>query len=244
MTDRNFRITAAWCALISMVLAFGTILVSAITLNMDAALFADAVNDNAQIVLPLLANNPTLAWWPSIFDFFGFYLLLLPMALYLHRLFKEEAPDWMNLFTVCGLGYILFGAMGAATLAVVFSAQAADYATTTGAVQQMHTLVFEAFGDAIQRAVWGILDPILAGIWWTGVGLLLRKYRPVLGWYTVFLGVVNLVGGFSAALGIEAVASICLNLYFLMAPIWAASMGISLLRNEKKSMSLKAVPAD
>ena len=134
--------------------------------------------------------------------------------------------------------------MGAGTLAVVFSGRAAGYATTTGAVQQMHTLIFEAFGDAIQRALWGILDPILAGVWWTGVGLLLRKYRPVLGWYTVFLGVVNLVGGFSAALGIEAVASICLNLYFLMAPIWAASMGIGLLRNEKKTISFKAVPAD
>ncbi len=244
MTDRNFRITAAWCAIISMVLAFSTILVSAITLNMDAALFADAVNDNAQIVLPLLANNPTLAWWPSIFDFFGFYLLLLPMALYLHRLFKEEAPDWINLFTVCGLGYILFGAMGAATLAVVFSAQAADYATATGAVQQMHTIVFEAFGDAIQRAVWGILDPILAGVWWTGVGLLLRKHRPVLGWYTVLLGGINLVGGFCAAIGVEAVASICLNLYFLMAPIWAASMGISLLRSENIVTALSPVSAD
>ena len=233
MTDQNFRLTAAWSAIISMLLAFATVLYSVAALNFDAALFNEAVSNNASVVLPLVAKNPAIAWWPNIFDFFGFYLLLLPLALYLHRLFKTEAPDWMNLFTVCGLGYILFGAMGAATLAVVLSSQAAAYAATTGAAQQMHTIVFEAFGDAIQRGVWGILDPVLAGVWWTGLGLLLRKHRSILGWYTVVLGLVNLVGGFSAALGFETAAGVCLNLYFLMAPIWAGWMGVTLLRQDE-----------
>lgn len=241
MTKQNFRYTASWCAIISMLFAFGTILFSAAALKFDADLFIDAVSDNAAILLPLLAKNPALAWWPSIFDFFGFYLLLLPLALYLHRLFKEEAPDWMNLFTVCGLGYILFGAMGAATLAVIFSSQAASFAMATDVAQQMHTIVFEAFADAIQRGVWGILDPVLAGVWWTGLGLLLVKRVSLLGWFTIVLGLVNLVGGLSAAMQVEAVASICLNAYFLMAPLWAGWMGVTLLRQEEKLSGVSPV---
>jgi hypothetical protein len=244
MTKSNFRITAGWCAIISLFFAFGTILLSAATLNFDADLFIEAVSNNATVVLPLLSQNPVLAWWPSIFDFFGFYLLLLPLALYLHQLFKKEAPDWMNLFTICGLGYIFFGAMGAAILAVIFSSQAAGFATSTEMTQQLHTVIFEAFGEAVQRGVWGILDPVLAGIWWTGIGLLLRKYRLILGWYTFTLGLINLLGGLCAAFGIEAIASFCLNLYFLMAPIWAFWLGVVLLRNDEKAFLSLPVPAD
>jgi hypothetical protein len=234
MNKQNFYRTAAWSALISMFLAFGSILFGVVALKFDPALFNDAFSNNAAVTLPLLAETPSIFWWPALLDFFGFYLLLLPLALYLHHLFSTEAPDWMNLFTVCGLGYILFGAMGAATLAVVLSSQAAAYSSTAGAVQQMHTIVFEAFGDAIQRGVWGILDPMLAGVWWTGVGLLLRKRRAALGWFTVVLGLANLVSGFSAIFGFETAASFCLNLYFLMAPIWAGWMGIVLLRRDEK----------
>lgn len=237
MTSQNFRLTAAWCAIFSMVLAFGTIIFSAAVLNFDPVLFNSAISNNAAIVLPLLADNPALAWWPSIFDFFGFYLLLLPLAVYLHNLLKTEAPDWMTLISIAGIGYILFGAMGAATLAVIFSSQAAAFAAAeSGAAQQMHTLIFEAFGDAIQRGVWGILDPILAGIWWTGLGLFLRKRTAVLGWFTLVLGGVNVAGGISAALGFAAAAGIGLNVYFLMAPTWAGWLGFLLLRKHPNLM--------
>lgn len=244
MTRRNFRLTAAWCAIASMLFAFGTVLFSGAALNFDLVLFNDAVSNNAAIVLPLLADNPTIAWWPSIFDFFGFYLLLLPVALYLHSIFKVEAPDWINFFTVCGLAYIFFGAMGASILAVTFSSQAAAYAASTATAQEMHTIIFEAVGDAIQRGVWGIMDPVLAGIWWTGLGWLIKKYRSILGWFTLSLGIINLTGGFCAAFGIETIASICLNLYFFMAPIWAASIGINLLRYGENFTSSLPVPAD
>lgn len=234
MTRNNFRILAAWCAIISLFFAFATILFSLVTLNFDIALFIDGVSENAAVALPVLVENPTLIWWPIIFDFAGFYLLLLPLIIYLYRLFKNEAPDWMKLFTVCGLGYILFGAMGAATLAFVLSGQAAAYASASSTTQQLHLIVFEAFSDFIQRGVWGLLDPVLAGIWWTGLGLLLRRYRIVLGWYTLLLGLINLFGGLSAAIRLEAIATICLNLYFLMAPIWAGWMGVILLQKNKK----------
>jgi hypothetical protein len=243
MTKYRFRLIAAWCAILSMFFAFATIFFSIIILNFDANLFNAAVSNNATVVLPLLAENPALAWWPSIFDFFGFYLLLLPLAFYLHHLFKAEASDWMNLFTACGLAYILFGAMGAAILADVFSSQAVAYAETTGYAQQVHTAIFEAFGAAIQRGVWGILDPILAGIWWTGLGLLLRKNRRILGGYTLVLGLINLLGGFCAALGIETVAGFCLNVYFLMAPIWAFWLGITLLYHDDQTFRSLPGPA-
>lgn len=230
MIDNKFRLTAGWCALFSMLLAFSTVIFSAVLLDFDAALFNAAVSDNAAIVLPLLAVNPALAWWPSIFDLFGFYLLLLPLLVYLYRLLKAESPDWITLITLSGLTYILLGAMGASILAVVFSGQAAAYAVAADSARHTHTAIFEAFGAAIQRGVWGIVDPILAGVWWLGLGLFLRRRLSVLGWYTILLGIINFVGGISAALGINAVASFCLNAYFILAPIWAGWLGILLLR--------------
>ena len=227
-----------------MFMALGTIIFSAAALNFDIDLFNKAVSNNAAVVLPIMANNPAIGWWPSILDFFGFYLLLLPLALYLHRVFKGKVGDWMNLFTVCGLGYILFGAMGAAVLAAVFSTQAEAYSVTTGAAQQMHIALFQAFGAAIQRGVWGILDPILAGIWWTGLGLLFRRARPFLAWYTILLGLINLSGGIGAALGLEVLAGFCLNLYFFMAPVWAFWLGFILIRQGENALNSTLVPTD
>ena len=235
MNQQRFQQFAGWTAFISMFFALGTIIVSFATVNFDTTTFYQSVNQNAAGMLPILAENPSLAWWPSLFDFFGFYLLLIPLALYLWRQFQPRYGEWATLFTVCGLGYLLFGAMGAAVLAVVFSSQAMAYGTAgSGAEQMVVTAVFAAFGDAIQRGVWGILDPILAGVWWLGLGLFLRQEKRLLGWITLFLGLINLIGGFSAILQLDSVSGICLNIYFILAPIWAGWLGLTLLQRKNK----------
>ncbi|MCA9875139.1 MAG: hypothetical protein KC441_15825 [Anaerolineales bacterium] len=230
MNDKRFQQLAAWTAVISVFFAWGTILVSFVAVGLDLETFYASVSQNAAGMLPILANNPSLAWWPSIFDLFGFYLLLIPLALYLWRRFQVQHGQWAALFSVCGLGYLLFGALGAAVLAVVFSSQAAAYAAAGSSEQVVITAVFAAFGEAIQRGVWGILDPLLGGVWWLGIGLLLRRELPPLGWTTIVLGLINLVGGLSAAVRLDAIAGICLNIYFVLAPLWAGWMGLTLLR--------------
>ncbi len=230
MNDQRFRQLAGWTAFISMFFAWGTIVVSLTAVGFNLDTFYASVNQNAAGMLPILAQNPSLAWWPSIFDLFGFYLLLIPLALYLWRQFQPEYGQWSTLFSVCGLGYVFFGAMGAAVLAVVFSSQAAAYAVADSTEQVVITAVFAGFGEAIQRGVWGILDPLLGGVWWLGMGWLLQRQQRALGWLTIVLGAVNLIGGVSAAARMDAIAGICLNLYFVLAPLWAGWLGLILLR--------------
>lgn len=235
MNDQRFQRLAGWSAFISMFFAWGTIVVSLAIVGLDLAAFYASVSQNAAGMLPILASNPALAWWPSIFDLFGFYLLLIPLALYLWRQFQSDYGPWSTLFSVCGLGYLFFGAMGAAVLAVVFSSQAAAYAAAGRAEQAVITAVFTAFGEAIQRGVWGILDPLLGGVWWLGMGLLLRREQRALGWTTILLGLLNLIGGFSAAVQLNAIAGFCLNVYFILAPLWAGWIGLALLRRQRTS---------
>ncbi len=236
MNHHRLQQFAGWAAFISMFFALGTIVVSFAAVGFDMATFYESVSQNAAGMLPILAENPSLAWWPSLFDFFGFYLLLIPLAVYLWRRYQPRYGDWSTLFTVCGLGYLLFGAMGAAVLAVVFSSQAAAYGVAGSSTEQMVvTAVFAAFGDAIQRGVWGILDPILGGVWWLGVGLFLREDHRFLGWTTILLGVINLIGGVGAIVRLDDIAGLCLNVYFILAPVWAGWMGLTLLRHGRST---------
>lgn len=228
--NERYRQVAAWAAILSMPLAYGTLVLSFVGIGSDAQSFDQAVNQNAAIILPLLAQRPLLPWWSSILDFFGFYLLLLPLILYLHRWLRPRKPEWVDLFTVCGLGYVLLGAMGAAMLAFVFSQQATIYAQGGELERQIATAVFAVFGDAIQRGVWGMLDPILAGVWWLGIGWLLKEERRRLGWLTAALGIANLIGGFGEVVRLSPVAALGLGIYFLLAPLWAAWTGLELLR--------------
>ena len=57
--------------------------------------------------------------WGLILDLFGYYLLLLPLTLVLRRWTRRETSQWMALATVCGVAYLMIGAIGAAGLAAV-----------------------------------------------------------------------------------------------------------------------------
>lgn len=236
--DRRFRQLAGWMAILSVPLAYGTLVLSFVGIGADTASFDTAVNQNAASILPLLAQHPTLPLWSSLLDFFGFYLLLIPLALYLWYWLHLENHEWMSLFTLCGLGYLLFGALGAAILAVVFPSQAVLYKQANGVEQQIAAAIFAAVGAAVQRGIWGILDPILGGVWWAGTGWLIKGKRPFLGWVTIILGGANLLSGFAEAFQLSIVASIGLGVYFLLAPFWAGWLGLYLLRDKAPYPSL------
>ncbi|MCA9976941.1 MAG: DUF4386 family protein, partial [Anaerolineales bacterium] len=230
--DDRFRRFAGWTAVFSAPLAYSTIVLSFAGVGGDVTSFDTAVYQNAAAILPLLSQKPYLSLWSSLLDFFGFYLLLIPLAVYLWYWLHPQKPEWTTFFSICGLGYLLFGAMGAAVLAVIFPSQAVLYGQTSGAEQQMAVAIFTVVGDAVQRAIWGLLDPLLGGIWWLGIGWLLlpelsrRGKRPFLAWLSLILGIVNLLSGLGEMLSIPFLVSTGLGLYFFLAPMWAAWMGI------------------
>jgi len=77
--------------------------------------------------------------------------------------------------------------------------------------------------------MWGILDTLLVGIWFLGIGLLLRGERRLFSIFSIILGISALLSSLGVILGIEAIALLG-AIYGLLAPIWALWLGIDLIR--------------
>jgi hypothetical protein len=86
--------------------------------------------------------------------------------------------------------------------------------------------MFLTFSSAIYDGVWGTLNPLLGGVWWVGIGAILRRERRALGWITIVLGIFMLLRDVK----IGPLELIGLSVYFVLAPIWAAWLGMDLLR--------------
>lgn len=224
-SERQFQRVAAWAAILSMPLAFASLVASLAAVDFNF----EAVSDPAA-ALPLVAEHGLLWQWSFVFDLFGYYLLLVPLALFLWNWLKPRSPSLISLFTLSGLGYLLFGAMGAAIFAIVLPTVAEAYAQATGGIAESHRAVFEALNVAVQIGVWGLLGGILSAVWWIGIGAFLRRERRVLGWVTVVLGAFVVLGWIGMVAGIEAVFTVGLMVYLILAPIWALWLGIDLLR--------------
>jgi hypothetical protein len=78
--------------------------------------------------------------------------------------------------------------------------------------------------------MWNILGELLAGIWFVGVGLLLRGERRIFSIVTMILGISALLDSLGMILNIEGLALLGLSIYVVLAPIWALWLGIDLLR--------------
>jgi hypothetical protein len=77
---------------------------------------------------------------------------------------------------------------------------------------------------------------LLAGVWFIGIGLLLRDERRLFSVVSIILGISALLDSLGFILGIDAVSSLGLTIFLVLAPIWSLWLGIDLLR--------KPVPAD
>jgi hypothetical protein len=67
------------------------------------------------------------------------------------------------------------------------------------------------------------------GIWFLGIGLLLRGERRLFSIFSIILGISALLGWLGVILGIEAIALLAV-IYGLLPPVWALWLGIDLLR--------------
>ena len=161
---------------------------------------------------------------------FSYYLPLLPVALFLWRWLGSRDPDWVLFYTSCGLGYILIGATGAAILAAVHPPLINAYAQASVEQRPVLETVFSAIWNMVYRGMWGILEVVLAGIWFLGIGLLLRGERRLFSIFSIILGISALLDSFGNMFSVETLASISLYIYLLLAPVWALWLGIDLLR--------------
>ena len=228
MTDQqSFQRFAALAAIISFPLALVSMVLSSMAtdFNMDAT-------TNLAFWLPWLsagADAARLLRWAMMLDMFSYYLPLLPVVLFLWRWLRSRSPNWILFYTSCGLGYILIGAIGAVILAAVHPPLINAYARASVEQRQVLETVYSAIGNMVYGGMWGILEVVLAGIWFLGIGLLLRGERRLFSIFSIILGISALLGSLGVTLGIEALFLLGL-IYGFLAPVWALWLGIDLLR--------------
>jgi hypothetical protein len=226
MDDRSFSRVAAVAAIASLPLAAGNLLAMLATVHFNLNGMT-----NPLVLLHAGAAAAPLWRWSMILDIFGYYLPIVPLILVLRGSLRYQSTNWIDLSTLCLLAYCFIGAIGGAMLATALPTLIREYANTTNAIRQMNVqTVFTGYTDAIYRGLWNLLEEFLAGVGWIGFGLALRSQRRRFGLTTIMLGLSCLVDASGTALNSDAISSIGLTLYLVLAPVWACWLGVGLLR--------------
>src|SRR5919197_5640836 len=223
--DYSFQRFAAIVAIVSFFTAMTSNVLQGIPLHFNPNVMSDPT-----LILSVGTSGGNLLRWGLSLDMLGYYLPLLPAALFIHHWFRSRNPVWARFYTTCGLGYILIGATGAVLLAVIQVSLINAYAQASAAQRETLESITRIVWNIVYGGMWNILGELLAGIWFLGVGLLLRSEQRLLGTLSIITGIAALLVFLGMSLGIEEIALLGLSVFLLLAPIWALWFGIDLLR--------------
>jgi hypothetical protein len=211
--EASFQRLAAVTSMLATLLARGSIGVQAVVLGVTADPFSHPTS-----IPGSGANGANLFRWGMILDMFGYYLLLAPLALLLWSILKPKGLNLITLFTFCGLAYMLIGALGAATLAAISPPLIEGYGHASVQQRQMNEVVFSGFLNLVYVGLWNLLESSLGGIWWLGIGLLLRGEHPSPGLFTTVLGIFALLDALGRILNVQIMYTVGLAGVLLLIP--------------------------
>lgn len=220
------RNLAGWVTLLSGIIAFISYTMVAAAVNFNFEFFSDAT-----LIFSAEGVSSSLLRWSMITDFFGYYLLLLPALFLIHDWIKTKTA-WAAVFTTCGGIYMVAGAAGAAILGSAWPALLDKYPSASPEQQEIIRQNFETLALVVVNGIWNMLDALAFGVWLIAVGILLKKQHAFLGWFTLLTGICSALDFTGNMLGMKALADTALNLYLVLAPLWAMVFGIALLRNQ------------
>jgi len=182
--------------------------------DIEAGIFGDPKS-----ILDGGSSAAALLHWGAIGDMFYSYLLLLPIALYLHALLRPRNPWLADLGTAGALAYIFVGGAAAAILATVGPSLIDSYAAAAPSDRLAFATSFDVLRNLVFFGVWQTLDPITAGTWLLSVGWLIRPDRRALGPFLVGLGVVLMVLSVQTMLGVHSVTLLAVEVGLLLV-VW------------------------
>jgi len=179
----QLRRVAKWSVALAVVISIPSTLAffAAWQWHADAALFGDPTT-----ILEGGPSSAALLRWGAYGDMFYSYLLLAPLAVFLHRRLRQRKPWLADLGTLAAFAYIVAGAAGAAILGTVGPTLIETYAAAAAADRPQIAVSFGVLRD-ITFGVWQVLDPITAGTWLVSVGWLLLPERNRLGRFLLVL---------------------------------------------------------
>ena len=168
--------------------------------------------------------------WAMIFDVFGSYLLLTPLALHLWVWLRPKSPNHVTLYTLCGLAYILIGSMGAIVLSAVLPPLMNEYVQASATQRDTLQVVFDSFLNAVFLGLWNPLEVFLLSIWLIGLGPLIQRERQRLGIVTRLLGFSALIDSTGRFFDMQTIFFIGSSGLFLLVPVWLIGWAIDLSR--------------
>jgi len=218
------RITA-----ISTILAAPVTLASTIVLLM-AVDFNPEYMSHPESLITLGASASETFRWGTILEL-GFTLLFLPAVLYLWYWLKPLASRFVSLYTVFGLAGLMIALIGVLMRATLYPPLINAYSQTSDIQQDVLVVIFQGITNFNFEGLWA-LELIFWGIWWLGIGPLLRNEHGILGIVTMILGIMYLVAGVGWLLRISPLAR--LENVFFFVPFWAVWLGIIIWRRDEQ----------
>lgn len=179
----------------------GPMYFAAFGFDLEAAIFV-----RPEAVLGRGPETAVLWRWGFLGDMLFSYLLLLPLALFLHRRLRERRPWLADLGLASALAYIFIGGTAAAVLAQAGSSLIEAY---EAAAQDDRDAIFASFRlmrDALVFGVWQTVDALTAGTWLMSVGWLLLVERLIVGRLLVVLGTLAWALAFMTIAGVHSLA--------------------------------------
>ena len=138
--------------ILSGILALSCMVVGLIATDYDAEAFANPIK-----LLGMPGVNANHLRWFMLLDMAGYYLLLIPVLFLIHRTL-DQTTAWASVFTALGLGYILIGAIGAATLAVTWPALIERHAAASAIMQEVYKGDFQLMTEFVVKGLWNYLE--------------------------------------------------------------------------------------
>jgi len=220
------RNLVGWITLLSGVIGLVSYFLVASAVNFNFDFFSDS-----SLIFSLHDVSRTMLKWSMITDMFGYYLLLLPILFFIHE-WMQDKTGWRHVFTFCGASYIFAGALGASILGAAWPALLDKYPTALPEQQEMIKISFENFSLFVVNGIWNLFDAFMFGVWFIAIGVVMKREYAVWGWITIVIGLLSTFDFAGNIFGLKAMADTALNLYLVLAPIWAIAVGVKILQSQ------------
>lgn len=218
------RFLVGWITILSGIIGFISYFLVAGAVQFNFEFFSDPT-----LIFTMDGVNRTMLKWSMITDILGYYLLLLPVLFYIHEWLNGKT-EWRPVITFCGASYIFAGALGASILGAAWPILLEKYPMATASEQEIIKASFENFSLLVANGIWNFFDAFVFAVWFISIGIHLKREHSLWGWFTIVIGVLSALDFTGNAFGIHVLAESALNLYLVLAPLWAIGFGMAIMR--------------